>query len=135
MTADPPGPSKKDFDARLREAQAKQAEQAEREGATAPGSRGSGLGFAFRIGTELVVGLAVGVGIGLGLDHWLDTRPWFMILFFFLGAGAGMLNVYRTVTGIGHAVGYGKLDRAPKSGAEGQAPPAASGGGEDESGK
>jgi ATP synthase protein I len=40
-----------------------------------------------------------------------------MILFFFLGAGAGMLNVYRTVSGIGHAVGYEKLDRAPKPGA------------------
>ena len=81
------------------------------------------------------MGLVVGVGIGLGLDHLLDTRPWFMILFFFLGAGAGMLNVYRTVTGIGHAVGYKKSDRAPERGAEGQVPPAASGGGEDEGGK
>ncbi len=136
MTADPPGPSpgpsKEDFDARLRAAQAKQAE---REGETAPESRGSGLGFAFRIGTELVAGVVMGVAIGLGLDYWLDTRPWFMILFFFLGAGAGMLNVYRTVTGIGHAVGYGNLDRAPEPGTEGQAPPAASGGGEDENGK
>jgi len=121
MTADPPGPSKKDFDARLRAAQAKRAE---RKGETAPGSRGSGLGFAFRISTELVAGVALGVALGLGLDYWLDTRPWFMILFFFLGAGAGMLNVYRTVTGIGHAIGYEKLDRAPKPGA-----------GRDESGK
>ncbi len=90
MTADPPGPSKKDFDARLRAAQAKQAK---RGGGAAAGSRGSGLGFAFRIGTELVAGVVMGVAIGLGLDYWLDTRPWFMILFFFLGAGAGMLNV------------------------------------------
>ena len=51
MTADSPGPSNKDFDARLREAQAKQAKQAERKGTTAPGSRGSGIGLAFRIGT------------------------------------------------------------------------------------
>ena len=131
MSADPPGPSKKDFDTRLRAAQAKQAE---REGGPARGSRGSGLGFAFRIGTELVAGVALGAAIGLGLDTWLETRPWFMILFFFLGAGAGMLNVYRTVTGIGHAVGYENLDRAPKPGAQGQAPPAASGGGKDGNG-
>ena len=115
MAANPPGPSKEDFNARLRAARAKQAT---REGGPAPGSRGSGLGFAFRIGTELVAGVVMGVAIGLALDYWLDSRPWFMILFFFLGAGAGMLNVYRTVTGIGHAVGYEKLDAAPKPGAE-----------------
>ena len=132
MTADPTGPSKEDFDARLRAAQAKQAK---RGGKTDPGSRGSGLGFAFRIGTELVAGVVLGVAIGLGLDYWLDTRPWFMILFFFLGAGAGMLNVYRTVTGIGHAIGYEKLDRAPKAGAEGQGPAPKPGAGRDESGK
>lgn len=114
MTADPPGPSKKDFDARLSAAQARRAGP---KGGTAPGPRGSGLGFAFRISTELVAGVALGVAIGLGLDYWLDSRPWFMIVFFFLGAGAGMLNVYRTVTGIGHAVGYEKLGEAPKPGA------------------
>ena len=31
-----------------------------------------------------------------------------MVLFFFLGAGAGILNVYRTVSGYGLAVGYRK---------------------------
>ncbi len=132
MAADPSGPSKKDFDARLRAAQARRAEP---KGKTAPGARGSGLGFAFRISTELVAGVAMGVAIGLGLDYWLDTRPWFMILFFFLGAGAGMLSVYRTVTGIGHAIGYEKSDRAPKAGAEGQGPAPKPGGGRDESGK
>ncbi len=132
MTADPPGPSKEDCDARLRAAQAKQAK---REGGPTPGSRGSGLGFAFRIGTELVAGVVMGVAIGLGLDYWLDSRPWFMIVFFFLGAGAGMLNVYRTVTGIGHAVGYEKSDRVPEPGAEGQGPPPKPGGGRDENGK
>ena len=113
MTADPPGPSKKDFDARLHAAQAKQAE---RKGETAPGSRGSGHWLASRSGTELGAGVALGVAIGLGLDYWLDSRPWFMILFFFLCAGAGMLNVYRTVSGIVHAVGYEKLARPPKPG-------------------
>ena len=132
MTADPPDPSIKDFDARLRAAQARRAEP---KGGTAPGARGRGLGFAFRISTELVAGVVLGVAIGLGLDYWLDTRPWFMILFFFLGAGAGMLNVYRTVTSMGHAIGYEKLDRAPKAGAEGPGPAPKPGGGPDENGK
>ncbi len=132
MTADPPGPSKKGFDARLRTAQAKQAD---REIGTAARSQKSGLGFAFRIGTELVVGVAMGAAIGVGLDYWLDSQPWFMILFFFLGAGAGMLNVYRTVSGIGHAVGYEKLDGAPKPGVQGQGPAPKPGAGPDQNGK
>lgn len=65
-----------------------------------------GLGLAFRTGIELVSALAVGVGIGFLLDKWLDTTPWFLLLFFFLGAAAGFLNVYRTASGIGLAPGY-----------------------------
>lgn len=68
----------------------------------------TGLGLALRVATELVVGIAVGVAVGLGLDHWLGTGPWFLIVFLFLGTGAGMLNMYRAVAGYGHAVGYKK---------------------------
>jgi ATP synthase protein I len=64
------------------------------------------VGPALRIGLELVVAVGVGVGIGWAFDTWLGTRPWGMILFFFLGIGAGMLNVYRTVAGLGMAMGY-----------------------------
>lgn len=108
MSNDPAEPPQQEFDARLRRAQERQAE---REGTGGRRAQRSGIGFAFRIGTELVAGIALGVGIGLGLDWWLDTRPWLMIVFFFLGAAAGMLNVYRTVTGLGHAVGYGMRDK------------------------
>jgi len=66
----------------------------------------SGLGMAFTISAHLVAGLAVGAGVGYGLDRWLDTSPWLLIVFFFLGATAGMLNVYRTVSAMGDAVGY-----------------------------
>ncbi len=112
MSDDPPGPPREDFEARLRQAQAKQVKLTGPESGAGRPSAGSGLGFALRIGTELVAGIAVGVGIGLGLDYWLGTKPWLMIAFFFLGAGAGMLNVYRTVTGIGHGVGYKKTGEA-----------------------
>jgi ATP synthase protein I len=72
----------------------------------------SALGLAFRIGLELVVAVVVGTAIGWGLDRWLGTRPGLTILFFFLGVGAGMVNVWRAVTGMGMAVGYRK-DAAP----------------------
>ena len=58
--------------------------------------RGSFMGNAFKLGTELVAAVAVGTIIGFILDNWFDTKPWLIIIFFFLGAAAGMLNVIRT---------------------------------------
>lgn len=69
-------------------------------------STNNGLGFAMRIGIELVAALGIGVGFGLFLDNWLETKPWFMLTFFVLGAAAGMFNVYRVVQNQGGAVGY-----------------------------
>ena len=53
------------------------------------------MGNAFKLGTELVAAVAVGTIIGFILDSWFDTKPWLIIIFFFLGAAAGMLNVIR----------------------------------------
>jgi ATP synthase protein I len=72
----------------------------------ASGDSRNALGMALRIGVELVVALIVGVGIGWALDRWLGTRPWGMIVFFFLGIAAGLVNVYRTISGLGMAIGY-----------------------------
>ena len=58
--------------------------------------RGSFMGSAFKLGTELVAAVAVGTIIGFILDSWFDTKPWLIIIFFFLGAAAGLLNVIRT---------------------------------------
>ena len=58
--------------------------------------RGSFMGNAFKLGTELVAAVAVGTIIGFILDSWFDTKPWLIIIFFFLGAAAGLLNVIRT---------------------------------------
>jgi len=77
-----------------------------------------GLGVGLRIGIELVVAVVVAVivatGLGWAIDRWLGTRPWGMIVLFFLGVAAGMLNVYRAVTGVSAAAGYG---RRPESSA------------------
>ena len=57
--------------------------------------RGSFMGNAFKLGTELVAAVAVGTIIGFILDSWFGTKPWLIIIFFFLGAAAGILNVIR----------------------------------------
>ena len=66
----------------------------------------SSYSLALRVGTEMVSALIVGVGIGYFLDYWLETKPWFLVLFFFLGAGAGVLNVYRAASVLGTAPGH-----------------------------
>ena len=58
--------------------------------------RGSFMGSAFKLGTELVAAVVVGTIIGFILDSWFDTKPWLIIIFFFLGTAAGILNVIRT---------------------------------------
>ena len=58
-------------------------------------NRASFMGNAFKLGTELVAAVAVGTIIGFILDGWFDTKPWLIIIFFFLGAAAGMLNVIK----------------------------------------
>ena len=59
------------------------------------GKRGLFMGSAFRLGTELVAAVVVGTIIGFILDNWFDTKPWFIIIFFFMGVIAGILNVIR----------------------------------------
>ena len=59
------------------------------------------LAMAGRLMTELVSGLIVGTAVGWGVDYWLGTTPLFMIIMFFLGAAAGIMNMWRTVKGYG----------------------------------
>jgi ATP synthase protein I len=80
------------FKTRLKIAKSKIKKQSQSDGE----KRGSFMGSAFKLGTELVASVAVGTIIGFILDSWFDTKPWLIIIFFFLGAAAGMLNVIRT---------------------------------------
>ena len=54
------------------------------------------LGKALKISTELVAAVVVGSTIGFILDNWFDTKPWLTIVFFFMGATAGILNVIKS---------------------------------------
>jgi ATP synthase protein I len=58
-------------------------------------ARGSALGMAFKVATEFLAGLLVGGAIGWFLDDWLGTKPVLFLLFFVLGAAAGIMNVFR----------------------------------------
>ena len=80
-----------DFKTRLKIAKSKIKKQLNNDNE----KRGSFMGSAFKLGTELVAAVAVGTIIGFILDTLFDTKPWLIIIFFFLGAAAGMLNVIR----------------------------------------
>jgi ATP synthase protein I len=98
MTAEPPSPSLKDLEARLgrlRERAGLEKEGKEERGGNQPKAQGSAMGAGLRAGVELLAGVGVGGALGWFLDGWLGTRPFLMLLFFALGAAAGMLNVYR----------------------------------------
>jgi ATP synthase protein I len=57
------------------------------------------------------------------LDYWLETSPLMLVVFFFLGSAAGFLNVYRAVSGYGHAAGYSLNDDEQDSSASSQEEP------------
>lgn len=84
-----------DLGRRLDQARHREAPQAGR-GAAAVSSKSDAMARAFRVSAELIGGIVVGSLIGWYLDGWLgNQKPWFFILFFMLGAAAGILNVIR----------------------------------------
>ena len=69
------------------------------------------LGLGMRFGVEMVVALGMGLGVGWLVDWALGTKPWGMVVFLVLGAAAGIMNVWRALTGQGFAVGFRRPDR------------------------
>ena len=82
----------KDFKTRLRIAKKEILKKETNENE----KRGLFMGSAFRLGTELVAAVVVGTIIGFILDNWFDTKPWLIIIFFFVGVVAGIINVIRS---------------------------------------
>ena len=118
MTEDKETASLRELDERLRRARGAADQAAGRVPSKADGR--SGLGFAMRLGVELVAALVIGVAIGYFLDLWLGTKPWLMLLFFVLGSAAGFMGVYRAATGLGQTVGY-RQDKPEKKSDDGGA--------------
>ena len=58
--------------------------------------KNSNFGQAFKLSTELVAAVAVGTIIGFILDDWFGTKPWVILIFFFVGVIAGISNVIRS---------------------------------------
>ena len=56
----------------------------------------SSIGTAFKMSAELVSAVVVGTIIGFILDKTFGTKPWLILLFFFVGVIAGIMNVFRT---------------------------------------
>ena len=58
--------------------------------------RSSSIGSAFKMSSELISAVAVGTIIGFILDDWFGTKPWLILIFFFVGVIAGITSVIRS---------------------------------------
>ena len=51
-------------------------------------------GTAGTMGLHIVSAIIVGLVIGYFLDDWLGTKPWMIMIFFFVGVVAGFKMVF-----------------------------------------
>ena len=107
VSSDAP-PGLKELEERVRQARqlAQPVSWAAPAGPSADEKNKGMLSLAFRLGTEILAAIIIGAGGGLLVDDWLGTKPWFLIVGFFLGMGGGVVNIYRAVGGHGYAPGY-----------------------------
>lgn len=106
--ADPDAQRLKDLEARIEALKAKDAPKPHSE------EHYSQANVAWRMVTELVVGLGMGCTIGLGLDSLFGTKPFLMIIFVLLGFVAGVKTMLRTAEELGRT----ELDAAQDEGDE-----------------
>ena len=90
---------------RLDKARAQNSDRPASDSGNDAGSQ-QAMSIGFRIGIEFVVAIVVATGLGWAFDRALGTKPFAMIVMFFLGVATGMLNVYRAITGQSAAVGF-----------------------------
>ena len=81
----------KDFKTRLKIAKSKLKNNSDSD----KEKKGMFMGNAFKLSTEFVAAVVVGTIIGFILDSWFGTKPWLIVIFFFLGSAAGMLNIIK----------------------------------------
>jgi ATP synthase protein I len=94
-------PSAASLDERLRklsreiEAESAQAHGAAGEFPSSSDKAARGYGKAARLASEFVAGILVGGFLGWAFDQLLGTSPIGLIVFIFLGFGAGFMNMVR----------------------------------------
>ena len=96
---------KRDLDelgARLEAAKARHEPRARQAAASA-------LAQGTRHAFEIAATTRVGGGIGWLLDRWLETGPWMLLLFLFLGIAAGFWNLLKVVNAEARAVREAQL--------------------------
>lgn len=98
VSNDPRRKSIDDFDKKLRQVRghAPKGRGPEHSGEESSEGRQNAMGTAFRLSTDLVAAVLVGGFIGYMIDKGLGTEPFGLLLFFFLGIAAGIVNVFRT---------------------------------------
>ncbi len=52
----------------------------------------------FRLGTDFIASIVTGFLIGYWIDKWLQTTPFFLILFIILGFLAGCRTIFKAMT-------------------------------------
>ncbi|MBP7002112.1 AtpZ/AtpI family protein [Amaricoccus sp.] len=97
------------------------AARAERQPKSRPGAAAkyTQSSIAWRMVTELVVGMLLGLGIGWGLDSLLGTRPVFLVLFALLGFAGGVRAMLRTASDVREGRSEAALTRGPENTAPG----------------
>lgn len=89
-------PSQSDEDSLQSRLEKVRARRAARE-AQARSKANAAMGIGFRLSLELVVAVVVGSLLGYGIDRWLGTFPLALVIFFVIGAVAGVRNMLRAV--------------------------------------
>ena len=68
------------------------------------------IGLAMRIVSDLVLAPIVASAIGWLIDDIFNTRPIFLIIFFFIGLATGIINVMRIASEMNQAGQKDKID-------------------------
>jgi ATP synthase protein I len=50
--------------------------------------------FASSLGIAMAAAILIGLFIGYQLDKWLETSPWFTLIFLVLGIISGFRNIF-----------------------------------------
>lgn len=58
---------------------------------------GYAYSFGFKMFAEFAAGFFVSIFLGYWIDVWLDSKPLFFLVFFFVGLCVGAWNIYKMI--------------------------------------